>query len=163
MRRVGEEMVVVVVVWSRDARVNAIFTRWRCSSPLLLSVWPATDERGRKGGKSAAVERGREREGGREAGARAKEDRERKREGKRRRWSAYTETHVRTRGAAALSSVPSAPSDVGQCSRLRRSRELVPIKARVPGLRSRPRRGWSSFTVRMQRIRTAGPRWLAAS
>lgn len=99
--------------------------------------------RARKEGRKERGDRKGEREREREAGARAraKEDRERKREGKRRRWSAYTETHVRTRGAAALSSVPSAPSDVGQCSRLRRSRELVPIKARVPGLRSRPRRG----------------------
>lgn len=48
---------------------------------------------GRKTGRKG--EREREREAG--VRARAKEDRER--EGKR-RWSAYTETHVRTRGAA---------------------------------------------------------------
>lgn len=41
-----------------------------------------------------------------------------------------TRTYTRS---GALSSVPSAPSDVGQCSRLRRSRELVLIKARVLG------------------------------
>lgn len=47
-----------------------------------------------------------------------------------------TRTYTRS---GALSSVPSAPSDVGQCSRLRRSRELL-IKTRCSGLRSPSRR-----------------------
>lgn len=48
-----------------------------------------------------------------------------------------TRTYMRSGGA--LSSVPSAPSDVGQCSRLRRSRELL-IKLRFSGLWLRLRR-----------------------
>ena len=114
-------------------------------------------ESGEKGGRR--VEKGRERQRERErerertrmdeskggsdrARERASERRQREREREEKEEEEVEHVHGNTRTytrSGALSSVPSAPSDVGQCSRLRRSRELL-IKTRCSGHRSLSRR-----------------------
>ena len=83
-----------------------------------------------KGGSDRARERASERR------QREREREEKEEEEEVEHVHGNTRTYTRS---GALSSVPSAPSDVGQCSRLRRSRELL-IKTRCSGHRSLSRR-----------------------